>query len=122
MSGGIPSTVPDMSKSDFLVKSREELHYVDRRFHIPARCRSVWETIQKSDEEWLEGSQTMTLLRKLLEIEEFLWENRQESDMILLPKVGEAIELSRQISGVPSELNRRNRKSMVVSVTVGYTG
>ena len=122
MSGGIPSTVPDMSKSDFLVKTREELHFVDRRFHIPARCRSVWDTIQKADGEWLEGGQTMTILRELVKIEEFLWENRHESDTILQPKVWEAIELSRQISSVPTEFNRRKRKSMVVSVTVGYTG
>ena len=122
MSRGIPTTVPEMSKSDFLVKSREELHYVDRRFHIPARCRSIWETIQKADGEWLEGVQTMTLLRELLVLENFLWEYRHESDEILQPKVWEAIRLSRQISGVPSEVNRGNRKSMVVSVTVGYTG
>ena len=73
MSRGIPTTVPEMSKSDFLVKLREELHYVDRRFHIPARCRSVWETIQTADGKWLEGGQTMTLLRELLELENFLW-------------------------------------------------
>ena len=123
MSGGMPGGMPtEMSKSDFLVKTREELHFVDRRFHIPSRSRSILETIQKADGEWPEGGATMTILDKLLEIEKFLWDNRHKSGEIIQPKVWEAIELSRQISGVPAETNRKNRKSMVVSVTVGYTG
>ena len=40
---------PMMAKSDFLVKSKEELHFVDRRFHILARARSISETIEKAN-------------------------------------------------------------------------
>ena len=78
MSDEIPISFSDMSKSDFFVKSKEELHYVDRRFHIPARARSVSEAIRKADGEWLEGGETMTMLRRLEDIENFLWDNRSE--------------------------------------------
>lgn len=113
---------PMMAKSDFLVKSKEELHFVDRRFHIPARARSISETIEKTNGEWIEGGQTMTILEKLLEIEEFLWENRHKSDEIIEPKVWEAIVLSRQISALPAEKTRGGKKALAISVTVGYTG
>ena len=64
----------------------------------------------------------MTILEKLLEIEEFLWENRHKSDEIIEPKVWEAIVLSRQISALPAEKTRGGKKALAISVTVGYTG
>ena len=73
-------------------------------------------------EEVLEYERTgaRRILDELLEIEKVLWTNSQEDDEILKPKVWEAIQLSRKISGGTPETNKIGRRSAVLSVT-SYT-
>jgi hypothetical protein len=92
---GIPVAAQELGKTDFLAKSLGELRVIDNRFHNPQRSKTILETINTSNGEWPENGPTMSILDKLLEIETFLWINRQESDEILQPKVWEAIQLSR---------------------------
>jgi hypothetical protein len=78
-------------------------------------------SISSADGKWPENGPTLTILNELLEIENFLWTNRKESDEVLQPKIWEAIQLSRKISGGKPETNSKNRTSAVSSVTVVYT-
>ena len=122
MSNGIPVIVAELGKTDFLAKSLDDLRIIDNRFHNPRRSKTILETINTANGEWPENGPTMKILNELLGIEQFLWENRHESDEILQPKVWEAIKLSREISGGRQETNRSGKKSSALSVTVVYTG
>jgi hypothetical protein len=117
---GIPVAAKELGKTDFLAKSLGELRIIDNRFHHPQRSKTIAETIDSNDGEWAENGPTMTILDELLEIEKFLWTNSQEDDEILKPKVWEAIQLSRKISGGTPETNKIGRRSAVLSVT-SYT-
>ena len=114
---GILVAVKELGKTDFLAKSLGELRIIDNRFHHPQRSKTIAETIDSNDGEWAENGPTMTILDELLEIEKFLWTNSQEDDEILKPKVWEAIQLSRKISGGTPETNKIGRRSAVLSVT-----
>ena len=119
---GIPEAAKELGKLDFLATSLGELRTIDNRFHNATRSKTIAETMENNEGEWPENGPTMTILGKLLEIELFLWTNREESDEVLQPKVWEAIELSRKVSGGEPELNSNNRRSAVLSVTVVHTG
>ena len=107
----IPVAAQELGKTDFLAKSLEELRVIDNRFHNPQKSKTILETINTSNGEWPENGPTLSILDELLEIETFLWINRQESDQILQPKVWEAIQLSRKISGGKPETNKIGRRS-----------
>ena len=119
---GIPEAAEELGKLDFLATSLGELRTIDNRFHNATRSKTIAETMENNEGEWPENGPTMTILRKLLEIELFLWTNREESDEVLQPKVLEAINLSRKVSGGEPELNSNNRRSAVLAVTVVHTG
>ena len=82
---------------------------IDNRFYNAQSSKTSLETINTFNGEWPENGQIFLILDELLEIETFLWINRQESDEIFQLKVREAIKLSKKNSGGKRETHSKGR-------------